>query len=349
MSPFVKALMKKIKLGALWFKRILFAPNHFQVPFPVKLKMNLLGFTSDQYALYDLKGSRYKQYLSEFDWYRSRWVNEPFDEMLNNKVVCAGLLAPYVLVPKVLAVKTKGEIVFLDGTDGLRTPRELIGLIDAQGAVFLKPIRAGKGEGVHRVEIRNRAFVLDGAASCESEVLDLLGSGDEWFMSAAVEQSGYLNDLFPDSANTVRLITLRDPRTEQLRVFYAVQRIGTSHTAPVDNGSRGGLVAKIDIESGVLSEARTLHSLDAYAVHPDTGALIEGMRIPVWDEMKECALGLAEKFPYLRFVAWDLLATDSGVCVIEANASSGVNIIQLWGPQRFGELGDFYRAQGVLR
>lgn len=58
-------------------------------------------------------------------------------------------------------------------------------------------------------------------------------------------------------------------------------------------------------------------------------------------------LDLAAKFPYMYFIAWDLVLTDRGICVIEANTSSGVNIIQLWGGQRHGELGDFYRYHGV--
>lgn len=349
MSPFVKDAIKKIKLGVLWFKRILFAPPHFRVPALVKLKMNLHGFTSDQYALYDLRRGRHRQYLSEFDWYRSRWVNEPFEEMLNNKVTCSALLAPHVLVPEVLAVKAGGETVFCGAPDKLRTSQELVGLVREKRSVFLKPIRAGKGEGVHRIDCKDDVLCIDGAAVDEFEVVGLFEGSDEWFLSATVEQSAYLNDLFPGSANTVRLITLRDPRTEQLTVLYAVQRIGASWTAPVDNGSRGGLVAKIDVETGRLTEARTLHDLRTYDVHPDTGSPIKGTSVPAWAEMKGCALRLAGLFPYLRFVAWDLLATDQGICAIEANASSGVNIIQLWGPQRYGELGDYYRSQGVIK
>lgn len=50
----------------------------------------------------------------------------------------------------------------------------------------------------------------------------------------------------------------------------------------------------------------------------------------------------------MHFIAWDILLTSDGPCIIEANTSSGINIIQLWGPQRNGELGDFYRAHRVI-
>ncbi len=52
----------------------------------------------------------------------------------------------------------------------------------------------------------------------------------------------------------------------------------------------------------------------------------------------------------MHFVAWDVVKMEDGTnCVIEANTSSGVNIIQLWGGQRNGELGNFYRKHGVIR
>ena len=61
-------------------------------------------------------------------------------------------------------------------------------------------------------------------------------------------------------------------------------------------------------------------------------------------------LALAQRFPYLHFIAWDVIKMPDGKnCVIEANTSSGVNIVQLWGGQRHGELGDFYRAHGVIK
>ncbi|MGN0301574.1 MAG: sugar-transfer associated ATP-grasp domain-containing protein, partial [Anaerotardibacter sp.] len=127
-------------------------------------------------------------------------------------------------------------------------------------------------------------------------------------------------------------------------------RIGTSSTIPVDNASMGGLVACINLETGELSEARSLHNLDVHEVHPDSGNPIKGVVVPEWERIKETALNLAKRFPYIVFVAWDILLGEDGKAyIIEANASSGVNIIQLWGPQKQGELGDFYRAHGVLK
>ena len=86
-----------------------------------------------------------------------------------------------------------------------------------------------------------------------------------------VRQADHLNDIYAETANTIRMIAFREPATEKFKIFFAVQRIGTARTVPVDNGSRGGLVANIDLATGTLSEARSLHALDVHEVHPDSG------------------------------------------------------------------------------
>ena len=58
---------------------------------------------------------------------------------------------------------------------------------------------------------------------------------------------------------------------------------------------------------------------------------------------------VSDKLPFMDFIAWDILVTEEGFCVIEANTSSGVNIIQLWGGQRQGELGEFFRHYNVIK
>lgn len=88
--------------------------------------------------------------------------------------------------------------------------------------------------------------------------------------------------------------------------------------------------------------------MNSFEVHPDSGNPIKGVEIPHWADIKQQMLDVCNKIPYMDFIAWDLLITDEGVCVIEANTSSGVNIIQIWGGQRQGELGDFFRHYDVL-
>lgn len=77
--------------------------------------------------------------------------------------------------------------------------------------------------------------------------------------------------------------------------------------------------------------------------------MIEGITIPGWERLKAEILRISDRVPFMDMVAWDVVITSEGFCVIEANASSGVNILQLWGGQRQGELGDFFKEHGVIK
>lgn len=343
-----KKCMKLMKLFVLYWRRIIFAKDHFDVPLKKKIKSNVMGgYLADQYVLYDLEHNDKGEYLSEFDWYRSRYINEPFDFMMNNKVVCAEVLKQYVRVPETYAVKNKG---FLTSTDDKYDSYEKIyELLKQKGKLFIKPFGAGKGNGVFQFQFHDGKPYIGVKESSKREIINHMRKTDNWMISECMEQHSYANKLYDKTVNTIRLITMRDIHTKKLKVFFAVQRIGTSATIPVDNGSRGGLVSKIDLETGELSEAKSLHSLEVHEVHPDSGNPIKGTKIPNWDAMKKQMLDLANKVPYMHFIAWDILVTEEGICIIEANTSSGVNIIQLWGGQRKKELGDFYRYHNVIR
>lgn len=341
---------KKAKLFLLYWRRIVFAKNHFKCPWYKKLRANICGgFLADQWMLYDFDHNDKSEYLSEFDWYRSRYINEPFDFVCNNKIASAEILKQYVRVPESYMIKNHGHLTSFDSV--AMTYEDALELLKEKKKMFFKPYGKGKGMGVVIMTWDEEANLpaIDLKPMSEEAFLDHLRKRDDWFLSEAMEQHQYLNDIYDKTVNTIRFITLKDPKTGQFKVFFAVQRIGTKETIPVDNGSRGGLVANIDLETGILTEARCLHNRNVYKVHPDSGAPIEGVQIPGWQKIKEDMLVLAGKLPYMHFIAWDILVTEEGHCIIEANTSSGVNIIQLWGGQRNKELGDFYRHHGVIK
>ncbi len=349
MMQLMRALLAKIKLAVLWVTRILFAPNHFKVPFYKRIWYAIFGgYMVDQIALYDFKHNDKKQYLSEFDWYRSRRINDPYSTMLNNKVVFTQIIERYCSTPEIYCVK-KGKLY--GGFNGRKFngPEDLLPLLDEVGAFVVKPVGAGKGKGVEIVKRTADGYICNDKPISRDKLVRSFGIGKDLLFCAFAHQAEYLDNIYPSSANTIRMIVLRNSKTHEFELSFAVQRIGASWTGAVDNGSQGGLVANIDINTGTLSEARTLHNLSVYEVHPDTGAQIKGAVIPNWESIKKAVTDISINFPYLDIIAWDILPTPDGFTVIEANTSSGVNIIQLWGPQRYGRLGEFYREHGIIK
>lgn len=340
---------KKLKLFVLFWGRIVFAPDHFHTPLLTRLRANFSGgFLADQWMLYGLDGKKRKDYISEFDWYRSRYINEPFDFMLNNKIVATEAFGRYIRMPRIYAINSHGHTTGPDGE--LLDEAQLLALLREKEDTVIKPYGRGKGLGVHRLGYTGGSYTIDGSVVAEEELRRHLAGRKNWYLTETIHQHPYADALYDRTVNTLRVITLRDPDSGEFKVFFAVQRVGTHRTVPVDNASQGGLVCRVDLETGRLSEARSLHELTVYQQHPDSGQRFEDVVVPGWAELKEELLALARRFPYLSFVAWDVVKLPDGQnCVIEANTSSGVNIIQLWGGQRHGELGDFYRYHHVIR
>ncbi len=343
------SLTKFIKLSAIWVIKILFAPRHFKVNIFKSIYYAINGgFMSDQVALYNLNKKNKKEYLSEFDWYKSRYINEPYNFILNNKLVCTDMLKQYVNVPEIFVVKKKGKITSCDNK--VNSYEDVIKELKKRGYAFIKPNNMGKGSGVLRITYDDKEkFKIDTEKKTEKEVIEMLQKRDEYHICEGVKQSKYSDSLYDKTTNTIRLVTLRNPKTNEFEVYSAVQRIGRKETIPVDNGSRGGLTAKIDVETGILTSAKCIQKTVDYEKHPDSNNQIKGVKVPKWNEMKKDILNLANKFPYLYFVAWDILPTDNGFYIIEANTSSGVNILQLWGGERQKGLGEFYKAHKIIK
>lgn len=341
-------LGRKARLALLWIVRILFAKSHMKVPFFKRIYWNINGgYIGDQVVLYKLNHKRKKEYLSEFDWYKSRYINGNYKFILNNKIVTTELLKQYIYVPAIYCLKQNKSIANFG--ENINTTEDLVQFLEKNNSLYLKPIDSGKGNGVATFEYRDKKYFINEKETTRNEILKYFEKEKNYFVCETVKQNEYLNNLYDKTSNTLRLVTFKDPKTEKFILYFAVQRIGTFNTIPVDNGSQGGLVAKVDLETGELSAAKCLHNTKTYKIHPDSKRPIEGVKIPGWNKIKREIVDLANKFPYLNFVAWDVLLTEKGMYIIEANASSGINILQLWGGQKNKPLGDFYRYHHLIK
>lgn len=344
----MKKIKKLIWLTSAWIIKILFAKSTLKVSFFKKIYYNINGgFTGNQVVLYNLNKSNKRNYLSEFDWYKSRFINDKYSYILNNKLICNDLLKNYISIPEVILIKEKNTFYSYDNK--AYDIEKVIRIIKENKSIYYKPITEGKGTNVFRIDYKNNKYYIDYKLSNEETLKDLLTKNKNYFLSKTVKQASYLNNIYDKTTNTIRLITIRDNYTNEVIITNAIQRIGIKESIPVDNGSRGALSCNIDLETGKLGIAKSIKKNLEFKVHPDSKKQIEGIIIPNWQIIKKQMINLMNNLPYLKFVAWDILITENGICVIEANSSSGVNILQINEGQRNKELGNFYRKNGIIK
>ena len=144
---------------------------------------------------------------------------------------------------------------------------------------------------------------------------------DDCVIQPVVEQHQVLNDLYSRSVNTLRIATLLED-DGSVRLLYTFLRFGSGGVR-LDNIRAGGYFIFLDINGNVDSPAYVGNSMQAGKEHPDTGFKYQTLKVPsVYNAVQKCKKSHL-KFPYTRFIAWDVYIDKEGIPgLIEWNAKS---------------------------
>lgn len=149
-----------------------------------------------------------------------------------------------------------------------------------------------------------------------------------YIVQSVAKQHSMLDAIDPHTMNTVRLMTLMTDKG--VVVHGAVLRLGRAGSM-ADNWEQGGVAVAIDVATGVLGEGylKPKHGGQVTGAHPDTGVTFQGQQLPMWDEAVEVCRRAAALLPGVRSIGWDLLLTDDGPVLIEANSDWDAQLLQV--------------------
>lgn len=135
-----------------------------------------------------------------------------------------------------------------------------------------------------------------------------------------LQQHPEMSRLYPDSVNTMRIVTYRDPQ-DVVHVLARVLKIGNGGF--IDNYSGGGMYTMLD-EQGRAMHAAYDGDGTIFELHPTTGVRIEGFQVPLFPEVIKFAKDLAMRLPEMPYIGWDIAVTPTRPIVIEGNHNTGV-------------------------
>ena len=236
-----------------------------------------------------------------------------------------------------------------------------------EGDLFMKLVCGRGGRGAERWDYMGGGTytIVEGRTLSASQLVDRLcriSCFQPYMVQARARNHHSMESLSNGALNTVRMISCLNER-EQPELIGAVLRMAVRKNVTTDNVHAGGIAAAIDLEQGRLNQA-THMGIDARRGwidrHPDTGALITGRLLPMWDEVRELAIRAHSAFNDWVVVGWDIAIKDDGPCLVEGNNGPDVDLIQrplrtAFGSSRLGELVAFHlhrtepawRNQGV--
>lgn len=317
------------------------------------------GFLSRSVTLYDLPNEDQDDYVTDVQRYTrtKRMVHPHLQEILDNKFSFFLLMNQLGLdadVVPLLGLYTRGEVHVFPNDDQVPLEEFLLTRLDVGQRIFVKPLRGAEGRFVVAVRRTEQGWRMNGEDCTLQEVTSWIAARPKpMLLEAAVPQAAEQAALNPRSTNTLRVLTMPDlTRGKEPFIAVAVQRIGTSRSAHVDNWTQGGLSAKVDVETGTLSRAGQLpedHTPVWHTVHPDSGAPIEGVAVPFWEETKQLVLEAANRLSFMEYIGWDIVVSPSGPVILEANVNSGMNVLQVHGPLlRDPRVRRYFEKRGVV-
>lgn len=300
----------------------------------------LKGFLSRSAVLYDLPRNDPARYVSDLQRvYRTkRMVHERLQDVINNKLT-THLLLGTMDIPSatLLGVYWRRAVHRFPHEERVELPVYLRRL-EPEQQVFFKVLAGAEGKNIYAVKrVAEDSWRVNGAElDLESTVAIFYAQNRPLIVEDGLEQHAKQSALYPTTVNTVRVLTMPDVNDDhEPFIALAVQRIGTSRSEPADNWSRGGLSARIDLDTGRLGPATRLPDRDVvewFETHPDTGAPIAGMEVPYWPQIRDLVVHSARVLSFMEYIGWDIVVTPDGPVVLEANINTGMNVLQAHQP-----------------
>lgn len=239
------------------------------------------------------------------------------DDKLQTKRICEARAIP---VPQTYAViERQGDI------------RRFADLVRNRPDFVIKPAHGAEGRGIIViVEHDNETFRTPGGHSYEladlcyhlstalSGLYSLAGQPDAVIVEQRIVSHPAFERVAVGGTPDIRVILYRSVPV------MAMARLPTRASRGKANLHQGAIAAAIDLSTGATYGG--VCGSHIVSAHPDTGASIEGLRIPFWDKLLVAASNLADALE-MGYVGVDfVLDAAIGPVVLEANARPGLAI-----------------------
>ena len=185
--------------------------------------------------------------------------------------------------------------------------------------VVFKLIDGECADGVYLVDISKEQVKCNGRIYNWMEFCNIFGES-RVIVQEIVQQHSSISKLNPYCVNTMRIVTIRD-KNNNIKLFAAFLRLGTSNNSFVDNRAKGGMAVGINLNNGILMKYGFVH--DSFGIkmtsHPLTDIVFENFQIPFWKETVDLVCKAHMQFYEIKSIGWDVVVTEKGPILLEGN------------------------------
>ncbi len=348
----IRNILNKRKLNAL--RNVVINSHHDKFNYDKNVAdYRNKGFSLSESAIYNFPKNNYKDYITTWESYQPRIKNNPYSMLSDNKYLFSIVFGKHIKTAKVFAIIRDGNLVPTE--DNSICKENIYDFILQSGGMVIKDTFGSDGFEVFVLHAKNGKITYKNNEISKLDLEKIITGFKEGVIQELLEQGEFENNIFSESINTVRVISMRKKGLDEHEIIAALQRIGNKKSAPVDNFNQGGGSALIDIKTGRIGKMTSAFSVDDsgnrifYDTHPDTGAVINGAYIPNWNKLQDVISEVTKRIPFFDYIAWDIVVQDDGFALIETNLKSSLNVFQIHEGMRNSFLGDKYREYGFLQ
>jgi len=326
------------------------------LPWKKRMRAWKSGFSSNSWVICNLDENNPRFYLSDLQMALKGYkINGFFTPIIGNKLMLSGLLhSQHIPHPDIVSTIDHGQMFAEDRPFEPDLERTLSASLERYPSQVFRPSWSGGGNGVFILNRVQEGLKLNGREIKLEEVCALLSRLDRYLATEFQQQARYARTIYPGATNTIRVMSLWDMEHGQPFVAAMSHRFGSFRSGATDNfhGGHGGLCATVNLESSTLGKAARL-SADNHLVwmssHPDTGERIEDVAIPGLGKCIEGVLKAASHFPFCPFIGWDVVITEDGYSILEANTLPALAVVQVHTPLlKDPRSRQFFQYQGMV-
>ena len=197
-------------------------------------------------------------------------------------------------------------------------------LKNCHGEYFVKPsIDTGGGRGILKLNIINGILYQFNDSNELSLSTFIKLYPKDYILQKKVEQHENLDNIYPFSLNTIRLLTYRRPNNE-IVVLHTIVKMGNNKSY-LDNEGAFGISIGVNTEGELLDFAVCTKTFGRYFdKHPYTNIKFAGVKVPNYRNIKKACINLHNhRVHYQNLVSWDMTVDKEGnIILIELNLSA---------------------------
>jgi len=295
------------------------------------------------FFLQSLPHSIQSKYYVPRDYYaieiEPKFNNNIFSDFINEKNYYNKLFSGFdIILPKTYLHCINNTFLNEDYFK-IENIKEILDKIDCD--IITKGSTGGSGENIFKFTKSNGWHVDNSGKKLDILKLSEFYKGN-FLVQECISQHEDIAKFHPGTLNTIRALTYRSIKSNEIHVISAMLRIGQGQSV-VDNISAGGIAVGINIkENGKFNK----YGFDKYGnhwfQHPETGIQFEGSSVPYFKIIVKQLINLGYFLGHNRIIGWDVSVDRNGkMILIEPNIGIGTWMSQIAdGRPLFGEFSE---------